>query len=392
MQIVYAREALPDRWTKSLFLAGPTPRKDGPDSWRPEALRLLESLGYDGVVFVPEDRDMNGCGVSPETYEPQIRWEDEAMRRADVIVFWVAREIEKMPAFTTNIEWGEYFDSGKVALGWPEKAPKVGYFKTKAEWQQVPVAHALEETLKRALEMIGEGAPREGGETWIPISVWRTPVFRRWHAAQKAAGNTLLSARVHWTYRIGREKERLLFWAIETDMRVGAENRVVKDGLVIGRPDLSVTILLGPDRGFQTQVVMIREFRPAAITTDGCVHESPGGSSWEDLSPVEVAAAEVAEEAGIVLTPTRFKSLGQRQLLSTLCAHRADVFMARLTGEELEKLRRLEGRPLGREREGERTYVEFTTYRELFEGKSALSRDLDYATLGMLYSAFYTLV
>jgi len=405
MEVIYAREPFPDRWTKSVFLAGPTPRKGGPPSWRPEALRLLEALGYDGVVFVPEDRGLGGCAIAPESYKPQILWEDEGLRRADVIVFWVARDLTlvpksdpserdemKMPAFTTNIEWGEYFDSGKVALGYPKGTPKVGYFETKAEWLRVPVAHDLEDTLKRALAMIGEGAPREGGETWIPIEIWRTPVFRRWHEAQKAAGNRLLSAKVEWTYRIGRSSERLLFWTLETEMRVEAEDRVVKGGLVIGRPDISVTILLGPDRGFNTVIAMIREFRPSAVTSDGCVHEAPGGSSWEDLTPVEIAAAEVSEEAGIVLTPTRFKHLGERQLLATSCAHRANVFVARLTTEELEKLRALEGRPLGRAREGERTWIEFTTYRTLFEKKDGKSRDVDYATIGMLYDAFYSLV
>lgn len=411
MQVVYAREPFPDRWTKSVFLAGPTPRKGGPPSWRPEALRILEAAGYDGVVFVPEDRDMNGCVMNPENYDAQILWENEGLNRADAILFWVPRDLAidlpedlppgtktldvkdllKFPAFTTNVEWGKWFDSGKVALGYPKDAPKMGYLKAEATLVRAPVAKTLEETARAALGLIGEGALREGGETHVPIDVWRTPIFQRWHSAQKAAGNRLLSADVQWTYRIGRERERLLFWTLETQMYVAAEKRVVKDGLVIGRPDVSVTILLGPDHGYNTEIVLIREFRPSAVTSDGYVREPPGGSSWEDLTPVEIAAAEVAEEAGIVLTHSRFKPLAERQLLATLCPHRANVFVARLTKEELQKLRALQGRPLGRERDRERTWVEFTTFRDLFEAKEARSRDVDYATLGMLYSAFYML-
>jgi hypothetical protein len=221
MQIVYAREPFPEKWSKSLFLAGPTPRRSGTPSWRPEALRILQSLGYDGVVFVPEDRNVSGCGVDPENYEPQIAWEDEGLRRADVILFWVARDLSldlppditidlsprqdgtrhvnlkdllSMPGFTTNIEWGAWFESGKVALGYPEKAPKMGYFHTKAKWLGLPIKHTLKETIERALAMIGDGAPRDGGETHVPIEVWRTPAFQRWHAAQKSAGNELLAA------------------------------------------------------------------------------------------------------------------------------------------------------------------------------------------------------
>src|SRR5204863_4213259 len=103
---------------------------------------------------------------------------------------------------------------------------KMGYFRTKAKWLGVPVAHTLEDTLTCATSMIGEGAPREGGETAVPLDIWRTDIFQRWHAAQKAAGNRLLDARVQWTYRIGHRRERLFFWAIETDMHVGIENRV----------------------------------------------------------------------------------------------------------------------------------------------------------------------
>ncbi|HJV32830.1 MAG TPA: nucleoside 2-deoxyribosyltransferase domain-containing protein [Patescibacteria group bacterium] len=406
MQVVYAREPFPDRWTKSVFLAGPTPRGDGTPSWRPEALRILEELGYDGVVLVPEDRDVNGCAITPETYEPQILWEDEGLNRADVVIFWVARDLSlvpkkkpvdrdemKMPAFTTNIEWGEYFDSGKVALGYPKETPKVGYFRTKAKWLKLPIAHDLRGTVERALEMIGDGALREGGESHVPIGVWRTPVFQRWHAAQKKAGNDLLKARVLWTYRIGRDFERLFFWALETEMRVGAEGRVFKDGIVLGRPDVSATVLFGRDRGYNTKVALIREFRPSATTSDGCVHEPAGGSSWDELPPAEVAAEEALEEAGIRLATSRLKDLGDRQLMPTLSAHRAHVYVARLTEDELEKLEGLVGRPLGRAREGERTWIEIRTIRQLLDQHDGCApNDVDWSTLGMVLYAFYKFV
>lgn len=406
MQVVYAREPFPDRWTKCVFLAGPTPRKGGPPSWRPEALRILEDLGYEGVVLVPEDRDVNGCAITPENYEPQILWEHEGLNRSDAVIFWVARDLSlvpkkkpddrdemKMPGFTTNIEWGEWFDSGKVALGYPKETPKVGYYRTKAAWLKLPIAHDLRGTIGRALAIVGDGADRQGGETHVPIEIWRTPIFQRWHAAQKKAGNELLRARVLWTYRIGRDKERLFFWALETDMRVGAEGRVVKDGIVLGRPDVSATVLFGRDRGFNTEVVLIREFRPSAATSDGHVREPAGGSSWDDLAPIEVAAAEAVEEAGVALTPSRLKDLGDRQLMPTLSAHRARVYVVRLTGAELQRLKDRGDVPFGREREGERTWVEVRTIRQLLDQEAGLMpNDVDWSTLGMVLYAFYKFV
>ena len=39
---------------KSIFLAGPTPREKDIISWRNEAIKILENLGFDGIVYVPE--------------------------------------------------------------------------------------------------------------------------------------------------------------------------------------------------------------------------------------------------------------------------------------------------------------------------------------------------
>lgn len=396
MQVVYAREPFPESWSKSLFLAGPTPRSEGNPSWRPEALRLLEAMGYDGTVLIPEDRGQNGCAVGPENYEPQIRWEHEALRRADVIVFWVQRDFSldaegemKFPAFTTNIEWGEHFDSGRVALGFPEGTPKMGYFKTKSKWLDLPVAHDLESTLKRAVEMIGDGALREGGEICVPIDIWRTDSFRRWHAAQKKAGNRLLDARVQWTYRHPHAPDRLFFWAIDTDMHVGAEDRVFTGGMVIGRPDVSGAVLFGPDKGVDTETVLVREFRPSASTSDGFVHEPANGSSLEDLAPAELAAAETVEETGVAVSPNRLQGLGGRQLLPTLCPHRADLYLARLTESEMDAVRARAGKPQGLAADGERTWIEIFTVREIIEMKEGHARDLDWSTLGMILFAFH---
>lgn len=73
MQIVYAQETPPKSFTRAIFLAGPTPRSADTQSWRPEAVRLLQESGYDSIVFVPEPR--NGKW---ETERSNEAWRDAA--------------------------------------------------------------------------------------------------------------------------------------------------------------------------------------------------------------------------------------------------------------------------------------------------------------------------
>ena len=159
MKVVYAREPFPETFSKAIFLAGPTPRSKEVDSWRPEALKVLASAGFDGVVFVPE----NGDGSPSFDYLHQIEWEERGLRMADGIVFWVPRDLKTMPAFTTNIEWGVWQDSGKCVLGSPADAPKMAYLQSYADKLGVTRADTLTETIDAVLELIGEGATRSGG-------------------------------------------------------------------------------------------------------------------------------------------------------------------------------------------------------------------------------------
>ena len=113
MRLFFTAEALPRDMTCSLFVMGPTPRRDAEEavSWRRDALRILETLGFQGEVFVPEPRD----GVWPEDYATQIGWEDAALNQSDRILVWLDREMESMPGLTTNDEWG--FWKGAIPPG-----------------------------------------------------------------------------------------------------------------------------------------------------------------------------------------------------------------------------------------------------------------------------------
>ena len=110
---------------KSIFLAGPTPRSIDVETWRKEALIILDELGFDGVVYVPE-REFDDRTFD---YDNQVSWEREAFYTAAVIVFWIPRNLETMPAFTTNVEFGYWLGKGDktVLYGRPDDSERNRY-------------------------------------------------------------------------------------------------------------------------------------------------------------------------------------------------------------------------------------------------------------------------
>ncbi len=143
MKPVFALQKLP----KSIFLAGPTPREEQVSSWRPYALQLLEKIGFDGNVYVPESEDW----AKHNHYDDQVQWEWEALSISTIVLFWIPRDLNDMPAFTSNVEFGLTVAGGKAILGYPKGAPKMNYLAALAQRHNVLVAHNLEEALHLAV-------------------------------------------------------------------------------------------------------------------------------------------------------------------------------------------------------------------------------------------------
>lgn len=380
MQVVYTGEEAPKTLTKSIFLAGPTPRnKQEQESWRPDALKILEDKGYDGVVFVPEDRK----GEFKLEYDDQIGWEEKHLNMADCIVFWVPRDLEpdskgypKMAAFTTNVEFGAWADSGKIVFGAPPKATKNGYLKHYCEKYNVPMGDTLTETLDHAMEMLGEGAERSDGEREVPLFIWKTDSFQSWYKAQTNAGNRLDHARLDYNFR-PRYKSFVFMWILKVDVYVAEEDRNKDNELVVARTDISSVLLYHGD-----EVVVVREFRSPAATVDAFITELPGGSSGKDGEAPEVTAAhEVQEETGFYLQPERLKFIGARQMAGTLSSHKSHLFAAELTKDELDWFKSQKGVIHGNVEDSEKTYIEVLSIEDLIK-----ENRLDWSTLGMILS------
>lgn len=138
---------------KSIFIAGPSPRNGNVESWRTEACRKLEKLGFNGVVYVPE----YSTWKPKEDYVDQAMWERIALTEATVILFWIPRELPDMPAFTTNVEFGYWLHSGKVIYGHPDNAKKVKYLDWlyKVDYNKEPFSN-IDELLKESINLANE--------------------------------------------------------------------------------------------------------------------------------------------------------------------------------------------------------------------------------------------
>ncbi len=150
---------------KAIFLAGPTPRDNSVTSWRIEVCKKLEKKGFDGIIYDPEYSTQKPRG----DYNDQVEWEREALSNASVILFWIPRELEKMPAFTTNVEFGYWIHTGKIIYGRPDSAPKNKYLDWlyEKDMKEKPYNN-LEELLDATIKLINQKGINHNNEV-LPL-------------------------------------------------------------------------------------------------------------------------------------------------------------------------------------------------------------------------------
>lgn len=70
------------------------------------------------------------------------------MKKCSALVFWVDRHIEAgFPAFTTNIEFGDWYNKPGVYCGFPDDAEKNDYLKLRLEQEKIEYWTDLEQML-----------------------------------------------------------------------------------------------------------------------------------------------------------------------------------------------------------------------------------------------------
>lgn len=379
MIVLWNREEFPEKVTKSIFLAGPTPRIDKSLSWRKEALAFLEKFGYNGIVVIPEEKEK---AFRVENVDIQTDWEFQMMSAVDCIVFWVPRQLRpdfEMIALTTNAEFGRFLETGKLVVGGPPDAERNRYLKYlsqgRYEWQD-----SLEDLMKKAVEFVGDGVERKGAERFVPSYIFNSVQFQNWYRSQLKSGNELVDYQTLYSFYMPIHKK--LFMAIwKPSVWIKKEDRVKEIEFVVGRTDMSYILAYYSGNSLmETEIVLIEEFRTPAVNEDSMIFELPGGSSLKETdSWQEVASEELKEETGIVLNPSRFHQEDIKQSAGTLCSHRIALFSVELTEDEIAKAK-ADKEIHGNVQDTERTYVHVMTV------KDALKK-VDWTNAGMILDA-----
>ena len=153
MKIIYTTQKI-EADQSSIFLAGPSPRSDSAPSWRTEAIQYLADFEFDGVVYNPEHID-GQKGFEKCKYPPD--WEFSAIKKSTVLAFWVPRNMENMPALTTNVEFGYWISKHRFLLyGRPEDACHNKYLDwlLKKERPAAPIHKNLKELMEDSIGVI----------------------------------------------------------------------------------------------------------------------------------------------------------------------------------------------------------------------------------------------
>lgn len=177
MNLIYNLQTNVDPTKNTIFLAGGTSRTDASNSWRKDAIKYLEEYGFDGNVVIPEPE--NGF-LDKDTFSKaeQVIWERELLAQANIILFWIPRDLQNLPCFTTNIEFGEWIRSGKVVYGRPPEAEKMDYLDYVYNESGKAIHQNLSSVIRETIGILGRGSKR-----WFTsdthFSQDRTRVFSR---------------------------------------------------------------------------------------------------------------------------------------------------------------------------------------------------------------------
>ena len=383
MQLIFSDQNLPTQVTKSVFLAGPSPRNSTQPNWRKDAVSFLQNANFDGTVFIPIPSNLweQTSTTWDVEYDSQVTWEIKARQMADSILYWIDRDIESgMLGLTTNVEFGNDIQTGKVWYGRPDSADKIRYLDHVAQNADIAVFNDLETIVQSVVKHLGVGAYRENGEVNVPLFTWNTEQFQQWYSNVKANGNRLDDAKVQHFLKF---KNGFVFsFVLWVNVWIESEQRSKSNEFIFSRKDISCIMPYYKAPSGEIFVVLVKEFRSPCKNAAGLVYELPGGSSMKpNVDPRINAQHELNEETGInIQQPERFKFEGQKQICATLSTHSSWLYSVELTASEfLKALETAKNQTtFGVVEDTEKTYIEIMPVSKIME------YPLDFSMVGMI--------
>lgn len=380
--IVFSDQSIPQQITKSIFLAGPSPRTKDIHDWRHDALSLFEKNEFDGTIFIPVPKErFYGKDDSPDwTYDNQVEWECKARNVSDIILFWIPRDIKNgMPAFTTNIEFGEDIHSGKIIYGRPDNAEKCRYLDKRIIEIKENVFNNLNELIQYGITKLGSGSLRINGEVNVPLFIWNTEQFQSWYSSVKLNDNKLVDAKL--LHHVKFSNGYLFSFILWVNIWIEKEQRFKSNEFVFSRKDISVILPYYKENN-ETYFVAVKEFRSPVRNNSGLVYELPGGSSLKPgVDHIINAQHELSEEIGLhVDDVSRFQYVDTKQLCATLSSHVSSLFKIELTQNEFELIKKSinENKTFGLQEDTEIIYLEIIKLKEI------MKYPFDFSMIGMI--------
>jgi hypothetical protein len=344
INLVYYDSETPKYTYNSIFLAGPTLRPDQQHlhNWRIDAIEYLKKKGYKGIVYIPE---YEGNGKKLE-YNEIIEWEKDKLDKADAILFYIPRDLKNnVLALTTNIEFGMYLKCGKIFVGAPKDADKTEYIQYKCKENKIDFFDNLNDEIDAILNYFNnyslEQSYRIDAEIYIPLNIWTLDSFQGWYKSQLDVGNELRFANLDYVFIMPKAR-KVFLWILKVHMWVKSENRIKDNEFVLCRNDICSAMLYHlNDNILDTEIVLIKEFRSPVNNSESFVYELPSGSSIKIEENIDVIAGEIKEECGIDVDKNRIQYECERQVISTLSAHKNHLYSVELNDDETNGIEKL---------------------------------------------------
>lgn len=147
--------------TPIIFLAGPI---QGADDWQTRAIKIIHDINPHITIASPRRQALSETFV----WEDQVDWETHYLRAAGksgAILFWLAKETHhdcsRPFALTSRFEIAEWKmrherDNARLVIGVDSEFVGARYIKHRfsQDCPDVPICDSLEETCKKAVEVI----------------------------------------------------------------------------------------------------------------------------------------------------------------------------------------------------------------------------------------------